>query len=207
MKKLLFFIAVFFFSLNIFCQGLIATHKSLILVYNYPENYFYLEIPGIDKKTTEQQNVFIIDNRLVWVVALNKNKFLSEDNFSKSHIDILIDYILWESKYLISTTNLDIKSTIEVATTKKGKEFAFWTYDMPTQQEEVETDSTTIIPVQKQMFILQLVKDYVVVINTPLIKSDQYDNSKAFLINTIDGIVESNQEIDIEKLSNQVNNQ
>ncbi len=207
MKKLLLLIAILVFSKNLYCQGLIGTPTSLILVYNNPNNYFYIEIQGIDKKKTEKKNIFIIDKRGVQVLAINKYKFLPKVDSSKSQIDILKVYIKWESDYIDSAFNFDIKATEETLRTPKGKEVVFWTYDWPLKQEPTRTDSTITNTTQKQMFILRVVKDYVVGINTPLFESDQYENNKAYLLNNIDNIVESDKEIDLDELNKQVNKQ
>ena len=64
MKQKLIFILLLISNI-IGAQDLIGTPTSLIIVYNYPGNYFYLQLNGQDKRKTENENVFLIDNRLV----------------------------------------------------------------------------------------------------------------------------------------------
>jgi hypothetical protein len=207
MKKLLLLIPTILISFEALCQGLIGTPTSLILVYNNPDNYFYIQLDGIDKRKTEKPTVFIIDKKPVQVLVLNKNKFLPPDYKSKSQSDIIKDYIKWESDYLKSTFKFDINNKIETLKTIANTEVFFWTYDMPTREPKYKTDSIRTTPTQKQMFVLRLVKDYVVGINTPLFDNDQYENNKAYLLKNIDNIVVSNKEIDLEELNKQVNKQ
>ncbi len=204
MNKLLVVIAFCFLSLNLFSQGLIGTSSSLVIVYNYPDNYFYVALDGKDKRKTEQESIFIIDNRLVQVHALNKDKFLNAKSKLKSQKDIIMTYIEWESDYLKNTFNFDINSKIEPIVTKSGKEVIFWSYDMPTGEPEIKTDTTATTPTQKQMFILRMVKNYVVGINTPLFESEQYQSNKEYLLTNIDHIVEADKEIDLEELFKQL---
>ncbi len=75
MKQILIIILLLFCKI-VGAQDLIGTPKSLILVYNYPGNYFYLQLNGEDKRKTENENVFVIDNELVQVKTLHKDKFI-----------------------------------------------------------------------------------------------------------------------------------
>ncbi|HOJ23785.1 MAG TPA: hypothetical protein PK081_00800 [Bacteroidales bacterium] len=200
MNKLFITIAFCLLSINLLSQGLIGTPTSLVIVYNYPENYFYVSLDGKDKRKTVQENVFIIDNKLVQVRALNKSKFLSDELKSQSQKDILLEYIKWESDYIQNTFNFNINSKIETLVTKTGKEVIFWTYDMPIGEPIVKTDSTITTPTQKQMFILTMVKDYVFGINTPLFESDQFESNKQYLLDNIDHIVVEDKEINLEEL-------
>jgi hypothetical protein len=204
MNRLLASLVFFLISLNLLSQELIGTPTSLVIVYNYPDNYFYIALDGKDKRTTGQESVFLIDNMPVQVHALNKNKFLSNQDYLKSPNAIIMDYIKWESDYLKNQLNFNINSKIETLITKSGKEVVFWTYDMPTGEPEVKTDSTITTPSQKQMFILYLVKDYVLGINTPLFESDKYQSKKDYLLNNIDHIVVSEGEINLEELFKQL---
>jgi len=206
MKKLFLLVVSATLSFNLMSQGLIGTSTSLILVYNNPSNYFYIQLDGVDKKKTEQPTVFILDNKAVQVLALNKNKFLPPNSRSRSQKDIIKDYIKWESDYIKESFKWDINNNTETLKTKSDIDVVFWTYDMPTG-EEVVTDSTRTTPTQKQMFILRLVKDYIVGINTPLFDSDQYEINKAYLLKNIDNIVISEKEIDLDELNGQVNKQ
>lgn len=200
MNKLLITIAFCLCFINLLSQGLIGTPTSLVIVYNYPGNYFYVSLDGKDKRKTDQESVFIIDNKPVQVHALNKSKFLSDELKSQSQKDILLDYIKWESDYIQNTFNFNINSKIEPLVSKTGKEIIFWTYDMPTGEPVVQTDSTITTPTQKQMFILTMIKDYVFGINTPLFESDQFESNKEYLLNNIDHVVVADKEINLEEL-------
>ena len=159
-------------------QGLIGTPESLLLVFNEPDNYFYIEIEGVDKRKTEQPNAFVIDNRFVQVKAVNKNKFLTENYNNQSDLEIIKKYISWESDYLNQTFGFELNNHVETLETKKGNASVFWTYDLPTPKEENQADSTLTESVQKQMFILRLIKNCVVGIYTPLFDSIDYESNK-----------------------------
>lgn len=67
------------------------------------------------------------------------------------------------------------------------------------------TETTIATPTQKQMFVLKLVKDYVVGLNIPLLDAADFNANKAFLIAGINSIVESDKEINAEDLNKKVN--
>lgn len=186
-------------------QGLIGTPHSLILVYNFPGNYFYIELQGKDKSTTEKDGVFIIDNKVVQVVAVSKNKFLDDTLQPISTKEFIKKYIKWESDYIVSSFAYEPKNQIEFITSGKGREVAFWTYDMPVLEPAAKPDSAIQSVTQKQMFVITRAKDYVVGIYSPLFENDQFENIKTYLVENIDGLVESANEIDMEELNRQVN--
>ena len=100
---------------------------------------------------------------------------------------------------------MSIHSKLEFFKTNNGRDFGLWIYDMPVVSKAVTTDTTRTTPVQKQVFVLTRVKDYLVGINCPLLETDNSDTIKSYLIANIDGIVESDKEIDVEELNKQVN--
>jgi len=100
---------------------------------------------------------------------------------------------------------MNIHSKLEFLKTNKGRDIGLWIYDMPVVSKAVTTDTTIKTPVQKQIFVLTRVKDYLVGINCPLLETDNYETIKSYLITNIDGIVESNKEIDVDELNKQVN--
>jgi hypothetical protein len=53
--------------------------------------------------------------------------------------------------------------------------------------------------------MLYLVKDYIIGINTPSFNEDDFNTLKDYLLSSIDRIVESENEIDLEELNNKVN--
>jgi len=179
---------------------LVSTPTSLIVVYNYPANYFYLEIKGKDKRKTEKENVFLIDNQLVQVKALNQNKFIQNSNPTISFIDFITSYVNWEKDYVEKMFSFNTNSKLEFMKSTNGRDIAFWTYNMPLGQPEVNTNKTRTTPVQKQLFVLTRVKNYMVGINSPLLESDNFETIKNFLIANIDGIVESKNKIDGKEL-------
>lgn len=205
MKKLFLLLTILGVSFKALSQGLIGTPESLIIVYNFPNNSFYVEIKGTDKRTTDQPTVYIIDNKIVQVLALPIEKFTDVDPNNSTDIEILKSYINWESDYLKSTFQFDIINNIELLQTKKGNSSIFWTYDMPVSSPEIKSDSSSTEQTQKQMFILRLIKNCVVGICTPLFNKDDFESNKLFLYYNIDGIHESKKEIDIEELNQKVN--
>jgi hypothetical protein len=203
-KHFYFFLLATFLSSSLFSQVLIGTPKSLILLYNYSNSHFYLEIPAIKKEKTQQPNVFLLDNKVVQVKTISKLKFLALESKSHTNREIIQEYIKWEADYLKSALNFNIGSKTEVIKTDKGEEVIFWTYDMPMNQAN-RTETTIATPTQKQMFVLKLVKDYVVGLNIPLLDAADFNANKAFLIAGINSIVESDKEINAEDLNKKVN--
>ncbi|GET23124.1 hypothetical protein [Prolixibacter denitrificans] len=191
---------------TIHAQGLIGTPNSLIVVYNYPGNHFYMEVKGKDKRTTDQAGVYIIDNRVVQIHAVSKDKFLEDTSQVLTTKEFIEKYIKWEVDYIESSFSFNVNSHVEFLKSKKGRDIAFWTYDMPAGEPEVKTDSTVTTPTQKQLFVVTRTKDFVVGINSPLFQKDQFDNIKNYLFDNIDGLVESNKEIDLDELNKKVNN-
>ena len=205
MKKFLFIALLFSFN-NISAQALIGTPTSLILVYNYPDNYFYLELKGADKRKTERDNVFIIDKKAIQVQTVKTDKFITDKATNLSSIDIMKKYINWESSYINETFNSNINSKFEVYKSEKGREIIYWTYDMPLEkQEKVKADTKVTTPTQKQVFVITLYKDYIVGINSPMFEAANLTEIKAYLMLNIDGLVESPSKIDVEELNKKIN--
>jgi len=193
-------------SQTVSTKELIGTPNSLIIVCNYPNNYFYIQVKGKDKYDTEKDGVFIIDNKLVQIMAAHKNKFLKDTNKILSNKKFIEKYIKWEIGYIESSLSFNVNSNIEFLRSAEGKEIAFWTYEMPISNPEAKTDSSTTLSTQKQMFVLIRAKDFVVGIYSPLFREGDFDSIRTYLIENIDGLVESDKFIDIEELNKQVNN-
>jgi len=204
MKQVL-FVVLFLFCKMLSAQELIGTPTSLILVYNYPGANFYLELKGVEKMKTENQNVFIIDKKMVQIKILNKIKFIGNTKQNLTFVDFINEYVDWEKSYLEKTLSFNINSNIKCLKSVKGRDFAFWTYDMPINKQKETTDSSITTPTQKQMFVLTRIKDYMVGINSPLFEDNQFDLIKNYLITNIDGIIESDNEINVEELNKKMN--
>jgi len=187
-------------------QGVIGTPNSLILVCNYPNNYFYFQVNGKDKHYTEKDGVFIIDKKLVQIMAAHKSKFIEDTNKILSNKEFIEKYIKWEIGYIESSFSFNVKSQTEFLRSAEGKEIAFWTYEMPISKPEVKTDSISTLSTQKQMFVLTKAKDFVVGIYSPLFRESEFNSIKKYLLENIDGLVEFDKLIDIEELNKQVNN-
>jgi len=98
--KLIILFSILFAICNLLpAQDLIGTPTSLIIVYNYPDAHYYLQLKGSDKQKTEQDNIFIIDNQLVQVKTLNKNKFCKNTKQELSFNDFITTYVNWEKDF------------------------------------------------------------------------------------------------------------
>jgi len=203
MKQIL-FLSILFISNLLPARDLIGTPTSLIIVYNYDDAHFYLQLKGSDKQKTENENIYIIDNQLVQVKILNKYKFCKNTKQELSFNDFITTYVDWEKNFQEEQFAMSIHSKLEFFKTNNGRDFGLWIYDMPVVSKAVTTDTTRTTPVQKQVFVLTRVKDYLVGINCPLLETDNSDTIKSYLIANIDGIVESDKEIDVEELNKQV---
>jgi len=112
LKKILLFSILFVFINMLTAQELIGTQGSLIIVYNYEDAHFYLQLKGSDKQKTEQENIFIIDNQLVQVKTLNKYKFCKNTNQDLSFNDFITTYVDWEKSYLEEQYSMSIHSKL-----------------------------------------------------------------------------------------------
>jgi len=204
MKQIL-FLSILFISNLLPARDLIGTPTSLIIVYNYDDAHFYLQLKGSDKQKTENENIYIIDNQLVQVKILNKYKFCKNTKQELSFNDFITTYVDWEKNFQEEQFAMSIHSKLEFFKTNNGRDFGLWIYDMPVVSKAVTTDTTRTTPVQKQVFVLTRVKDYLVGINCPLLETDNSEIIKNYLISNIDGIVESDKEIDVEELNKKVN--
>lgn len=122
-------------------QDLIGTPESLILVFNYPDNYFYVELQGREKMRTESDNCFLIDDKPIQVHSISKSVFLDSTQSNLSDDSILLAYIHWEIDYIENTFLFDTHSLVELRTSDKGKDFVFWTYEMPQGDVLEQTDA------------------------------------------------------------------
>ncbi len=186
-------------------QGIIGTQESLVLVYNFPDAHFYIELQGRDKSRTERDDCFLIDNKLVQVHAVGIGKFLDSTQMNLEDDAVIAKYIAWEADYLKSSDFSVANSKVKFGTSKKGRDYAFWSYDMPPGEPEDITDTTQSLTAQKQLFVITRVKDYIVGINTPLFNKSDFAMLKNYLTRSVDGIVESRDEINLEELNKEVN--
>ena len=204
MKQII-LLSILFISNMLTAQDLIGTPTGLIIVYNYEDAHFYLQLQGTDKQKTGQENVFLIDNQLVQVKTLNKYKFCKNTKPELSFNDFIATYVDWEKSFQEEQFSTPIHSKLEFSKTNNGRDFGLWIYDMPVVSKAITTDTTRTTPVKKQMFVLTRVKDYLVGINCPLLETDNSETIKSYLITNIGGIVESDKEINVEELNKQVN--
>ena len=100
-----------------------------------------------------------------------------------------------------------IKSNVEYLKSKDGRDIAVWIYDMPKEKKKKKKleDNTEEFSVEKQVFAISLIKDCIVGISTPLFKEKDLNETKEKLLNNINSIVEKEEEIDVERLENQLN--
>jgi hypothetical protein len=184
----------------------IGTPNSIILVCNYPNNYFYIRVKGKDIYYTEKDGVYIIDNKLIQIMAARKSKFLEDTNEILSSKEFIEKYIKWEIGSIESNFSHNANSKIEFLRSASGKEVALWSYDLPILDPESKMNSDTTFTLQKQMFVLTKLKDFVVGIYSPLFLESQYNLNKTYLLENIDGLEECDKFIDIEELNKLVNN-
>lgn len=205
MKKLLFILLMGICQLVNAQDFLIGTPSSLYVVYNYPDNHFYFQLQGENSKRTETQNLFIIDNKMIQLMVLPMNKFVKSTQPDLSFSKFISTYIAWEVDYINNVIGFsNINSKIEILKSNKGRDVALWIYDSP-KNKAVSNDSTQVKPVLKQVFMLTRIKNYVIGINSVLFDAKEMDKTKTYLMNSIDGIVERDKEIDADELNKQVN--
>ncbi|MGA3014615.1 MAG: hypothetical protein ABSD71_11365 [Bacteroidales bacterium] len=199
---LLIFLAIYTYSS---AQELVGTKESLILIYNYPGTYFYIELKGQSREKTDKSNCFLIDNKVVQIYTANKNRFAGTQPENLTDIDFQLKYIKWEIDSLQNIFHFNANSKVELKTSKKGKSFAFWTYDAPVGDSPEKTASNKAVPTQSQLFVLFLVKDYIVGLNAPLYDKADFDFLKDYLIKTVDRVVEAPNKIDSKELFKRLN--
>lgn len=182
-------------------QVLIGSPNSLVLVYNIPGNSFYLCLKGQEKQLTDQENIYLLDRRLIQVKTLHKSKFLRDGASEPTFHDFIQTYIRWESDYLEQTLHLNIHSRVDWVRDANGKELVVWSYDMPIDQTEVKSDSTVTTPTRKQLFVLGRSKDYLVGLNSPVFEPEKIDSLRSWLISGMSGMIESNDTFNVQLLN------
>ena len=95
MKNTLIIIGLLLISNLITAQVVIETENNLILVYNNPDNHFYIEIEGDEIIKTDYNSIFVVDKRLVQINVVNINKFVEGTAKSLSQIETINQYIHW----------------------------------------------------------------------------------------------------------------
>lgn len=204
MKKLFLLLMMGWAGAGLMAQDLIVTKHSLVFVYNYPDLHFYIQIAGDDKQRTENENVYVLDNKLIQVKVLAGSKFKSGGNAAFS--DFMNAYVDWEKSYQEQLMEQKLKSSVDFMKSAAGRDVAFWVYDMPAGDTKVLTDSTTSVSAQKQLFMLTREKEYLIGINSPVFDMQNYENRKQYLLECIDGLVIKPQTIDAEALNKELNN-
>lgn len=204
MKTFLWLISLFI-STVVNAQGYIISPEGMILVFNFQNNHFHIELKGEEIFETETENVFVIDDKLVQVLTLPRYKFLNDTTQRLSDSEFISKYIGWETDYLKTTFYESFIDSLDFHKTNNGKEFAFWRYDMPFVEPEQRTDSTVTVSSQKQLFAITKIKDRVVGVHSPLFETNQYGIVKNYLFDCIESIVKSEKPIDLEELNKQIN--
>ena len=200
MKQVLFISILFLYGSMLRAQDLVSTPTSLIVIFNYPGNYFYLELEGKDKHKTLKKNVFYIDSQLIQVKALIQTQFIKDKNDDLPFSVFIKNYVSSENDFAKHKFSNITNSKLEILKSGKGRDIGFWTYDVISNQQKGKTDSILINQAKKQLFIFTRVKKYLVGINCPLHDTTKFDYLKNYLIANIDGIVESPDKIDGIKL-------
>jgi hypothetical protein len=187
-------------------QVLIGTPTSMYLVFNYPGNSFYIEIKGVDKKKTNNRNIFTIDGKLVEVLSIKTSKFMRDTIKQTTDKEILNKYVNWEKDYLTKLYSTKIDCEIEFLKTTKGKDYIFWTYTMPIKTKESILDSSRANAIKKKLYVSAVVGKYIVGAYTECSECDEtFNNSKKFISDIMESITTSERKINPEELSRKVN--
>lgn len=180
-------------------EGIIGTHKGMILVYNYPDNYFYLELQGEELYTTDRENLFVIDNKYIQVITLHQSVILDGKHMENTR-DLLTHFVQWEESYQQQEQGVEIQSVLEFWESPQGKEIVFWKYSLPERNPQGAKD-----PLMQLQVITQS-KDYIVALNIPVFDLSRFDEIKEYLFSTIASLMEDQREIDLYLLDAMVNN-
>ena len=70
MKKFLTLTIITLTALAANSQSIVGTPNSMYLVYNNPNSYFYLKIDGKEKSSTEIENMYQVDNKIVQLLTV-----------------------------------------------------------------------------------------------------------------------------------------
>jgi hypothetical protein len=206
MKYSFLFLSFLTLSIVVQSQGIIGTPNSMYLVFNYPNNSFYIKIEGKDKIKLDNPYAFTIDGRFVQVLTIKTSKFLIDTTKQITDKEILLKYVNWEKDYLTSLYLTDIDCKVEALKTRSGRDYLFWTYDVPISGEDTITDTVRTYSVRKQLYVSTIVGQYVFGAYTPYMKSrESFSGLKKFIIRIIESITTSEKEIDLDELNRTVN--
>ena len=187
-------------------QELIHAPGSLILVYNSPDAHFYLKLEGKTVKETAMDNVFILDDKVIQVIVLNKDNFMEGNERVSSTKDFIQSYIDWELQYLNETFSTRLKNSIRFVPSGVSDYIALWSYDMPVNKsDEIQTESSDSTSNRKQMFAVTSIGDYIVGVNSPLFEAEMLDEIQDFLFQTVANIIRSDVEINAAELGAKLN--
>lgn len=206
MKKFLTLTIITLTALAANSQSIVGTPNSMYLVYNNPNSYFYLKIDGKEKSSTEIENMYQVDNKIVQLLTVKKSDFMTIKSTIQKRDDILMQYYRFEKEYLDTIFQKQITFTVEMRKTSKGRDYIFWTYHSLLPQDTIATDSTRTIPIDKQLYVATEVGSTIVGASTAFFKGESnLEELKQFLFNIMESITISPKRIDVYDLNKRVN--
>lgn len=189
-----------------YAQSVVGTPNAMYLVYNTTNNYFYLKIDGKEKSSTEIQNMYQVDSKIIQVLTVKKSEFIPQNFTSTKQSDILMHYYRFEREYLDTIFQKQISYSVEMHKTVKGREFIFWTYHSLLPRDTTATDTTLNAPIEKQLYVATVVGPLVVGASTAYFKGDSnFEELREFLFNIMESVTISPKRIDVYQLNKQVN--
>jgi hypothetical protein len=172
-------------------KSVIETKDGGLLIFNNFNKldlFFYIDYRGGTVKTTERQNIFFVNETMLQVLALDKQKFEGKNdievlkNQAQSEIDYISDYI---------KTKLSVKfETMQIG---KQTNCLLWSYEMP---EKVSKE------VKSQLYISFIHKNAIVGVNIAQFSNQSFEEVLDFLKKLVENTEFSDERITLEYLCN-----
>lgn len=181
-------------------QDIIGTPDRLVLMFNYPGNYFYFEIPGKEKLKTKTDGLFRIDGKPVQVLLVNHDKFLAKKDSSITSVSAIEKYIQYELSYLKELYKVDLGEKKINGKTTKGIPHTVWYYNSPISTGMFDEKSPTV-----QLYGAINCKNLIIGVYAPVYKEDKLEERIRYMQSIMNSLVKSDKPLDQEALKKQYN--
>lgn len=189
-------------------QAIVGTPNSMYLIFNNPNNNFYLRIDGVDKRNTEIDNMYYIDGKTVQVLTIKKSNFIKNDSVLLKPREVLERYYNFEKGYLDSIFKGQVSFNVEYLNAPNGRDIIYWTFKPTIPIEHSEADTIKTEPLAMQLYVAAEVGDLIVAAASPHFESEgSIEDIKKFLYIIMSSITISPTKIEVYELNRLVNPQ
>jgi hypothetical protein len=176
----------------------IKTDDGILFVWNEPGLSFSISVKGKEiKPLNDPEHIFFnVDGRVLQIQLAGIVNFAPDAKQKKlDDKAILAIHRDWEAKYVEEL--LHSKLTVQTFNTKlsNGADALMWQFDMP---KELNAEA------QKQLYLTQVAKDYVLLLNSEASAAIPDADGRKFLLDTMATLKISSTPIDVKKLSESI---